>query len=129
MQIRQCLDSHFAPAFFARVALLSALTFFIGCGETPAPETAVERHTLHGTIVQLNPQNKVATIEHDEIVGWMGAMTMDFPIKDQAEWDKLHVGDRITGAVFVSSDGYHLGEIKMAEPAAQEEKAPENPAP
>jgi Cu/Ag efflux protein CusF len=70
-----------------------------------------------------------ATIEHDEIVGWMGAMTMDFPVKDQAEWEKLQVGDRITGTVFVSSDGYHLGEIKMAEPAAEEEKTPENPAP
>ena len=129
MQTRHRQDFHFAPAFTVWAALLSALIFLIGCGETPAPEAAVERYTLHGTIVQLNQQNMAATIEHDEIVGWMGAMTMDFPVKDQAEWEKLQVGDRITGTVFVSSDGYHLGEIKMAEPVAEEEKAPENPAP
>jgi Cu/Ag efflux protein CusF len=129
MQIRNRLSFHFAPAFVVWAVLLSALILLAGCGETPAPEAAVERYTLHGTVVQLNPQNKVATIEHDEIVGWMGAMTMDFPVKDQVEWDKLHVGDRITGAVFVSSDGFHLGEIKTAEPAAEEEKLPESPAP
>jgi len=129
MQTRHRVDFHFAPPFVARAALLSALILLIGCGETPAPETAVERYTLHGTVVQLNQQNMAATIEHDEIVGWMGAMTMDFPVKDQAEWEKLQVGDRITGTVFVSSDGYHLGEIKMAEPVPEEEKTPENPAP
>jgi len=128
MQTRNRVDFHFAPAFTVWAALLSALIFLIGCGETPAPEAAIERYTLHGTIVQLNQQNMAATIEHDEIVGWMGAMTMEFPVKDQAEWEKLQVGDRITGTVFVSSDGYHLGEIKMAEPAAEEEKTPENPA-
>ena len=129
MQTRHRVDFHFAPAFTVWAALLSALIFLIGCSWTPAPETAVERYTLHGTIVQLNQQNMAATIEHDEIVGWMGAMTMDFPVKDQAEWEKLQVGDRITGTVFVSSDGYHLGEIKMAEPAPEKEKAPENPEP
>jgi len=129
MHISNRSGSHFAPALFVCAALLSALILPIGCGETPAPEAAIERYTLHGTIVQLNQQNMAATIEHDEIVGWMGAMTMDFPIKDQADWDKLRVGDRITGTVFVSSDGFHLGEIKMAEPAAEQEKTPENPAP
>ena len=128
MQTRHRVDFHFAPALFVWAALLSALILLIGCAGTPAPETAVERYTLHGTIVQLNQQNMAATIEHDEIVGWMGAMTMDFPVKDQAEWEKLQVGDRITGTVFVSSDGYHLGEIKMAEPVPEEEKTPESPA-
>jgi Cu/Ag efflux protein CusF len=123
MQIR----SH--ASFSAWALLFSLLLLLIGCGETPAPETAFERYMLQGTVVQLNQQGMAATIDHEEIVGWMGAMTMTFPIKDQAEWDKLHVGDRITGTVFVSPDGFHLGEIKMAEPAPQEMNTPESPAP
>jgi Cu/Ag efflux protein CusF len=124
MQIPSRLGSHF-PIVWA--ALLWFLILFIGCGETTAPpEAAVERYTLHGTVVQLNQQNMAATIDHEEIVGWMGAMTMDFPITDKAEFDKLQTGDRITGAVFVGSDGFHLGEIKVIERAV-EEKTPEQP--
>ena len=125
MQIRNRLDSRFPRRFVVWAAILWSLTFFIGCGEATAPEAAVERYTLQGTVVQLNRQNMAATIDHEEIVGWMGAMTMDFPVTDKAEFDKLQTGDRITGTVFVGSDGFHLGEIKVIEPAAAEEKTPE----
>ncbi len=46
-----------------------------------------------------------------KIEGWMDAMTMDYPVKDQAGFDTLHVGDHITATVYVQDLNYWLGEI------------------
>jgi Cu/Ag efflux protein CusF len=44
----------------------------------------------------------------------MEAMTMDFPIRDAAEFSKLSVGDRIEATVFVEDVGFALAEIRVA---------------
>jgi Cu/Ag efflux protein CusF len=99
--------------------LLAATT---GCGstETPTPDGAespaasdVQEYALRGKVVQLEPENQAATIEHEEITGWMDAMTMRFPIKDRADYDKLAVGAEIEATVFVSSDGFQVGNVKV----------------
>jgi len=36
----------------------------------------------------------------------MEAMTMEYPIKDESELAKLHVGDHITATVFVQDLNY-----------------------
>jgi Cu/Ag efflux protein CusF len=41
----------------------------------------------------------------------MEAMTMDYPVKDQVEFDALHAGDRITATVFVQGLNFWIGEI------------------
>jgi Cu/Ag efflux protein CusF len=78
-----------------------------------AAETAPQRYALHGKVVSLNEENKIAAIDHQEIVGWMGAMTMEFPVREQSEWEKLHVGEQINATVFVDATGFHLGEIEV----------------
>jgi Cu/Ag efflux protein CusF len=60
-----------------------------------------------------------AAIEHDEIVGWMDAMTMTFPVPEKADWEKLSVGAQIQATVFVSDDGFHIGEIEVITPEGQ----------
>jgi Cu/Ag efflux protein CusF len=77
---------------------------------------SVERYQLRGRVVQLEPENQAAVIEHDEIVGWMDAMTMTFPVPDKADWEKLSVGTQIHATVFVSDDGFHVGEIEVIQP-------------
>jgi Cu/Ag efflux protein CusF len=93
---------------------------------SPKEEAAAapQRYALHGKVVNLNVENKIAAIDHEEIVGWMGAMTMEFPVRESSEWEKLHVGDQINATVFVDSSGFHLGEIEVVKPPAGEGKTP-----
>lgn len=44
----------------------------------------VKRYPLKGKVVAVDRTKKTATIAHDEVEGYMPAMTMDFPIK--ADW-------------------------------------------
>jgi protein SCO1/2 len=59
----------------------------------------------------MDPSGHIAKINAQEIKGYMEAMTMEYPIKDQAEFATLHVGDHITATVFVQDLNYWLGEI------------------
>lgn len=104
---------------------LAALAACGGGGEPPAVESQPEEFAIHGQIIELQPDNQVAVIEHDEIVGWMGAMRMAFPIRDQAEFDKLAEGDWIDGTVYVDGFDYAVGSITVVEPPAEEEAPPE----
>ena len=67
---------------------------------------------MRGEVIRLDANLKVALIKHEDIAGWMKAMTMEFPVKDQAEFNKLKVGDRITATVFVRDLDYWIGEIQ-----------------
>jgi Cu/Ag efflux protein CusF len=77
----------------------------------PASNAPIERYQLDGVIVSLDPQGHVAKIKGQKIEGWMEAMTMEYPFKDPAEFDTLHVGDHITATVFVQGLDYSLGEV------------------
>ncbi len=88
---------------------LTTMALLAGCAK-PAPE---KRYTLHGDVVGLDPKSQLATIKGDKIEGWMDAMTMEYPVKDKAEFDKLAVGQRVTGTVFVGESNYHLGGIQV----------------
>jgi protein SCO1/2 len=71
----------------------------------------IERYKLDGVVVSLDPQAHVAKVNGQKIEGWMDAMTMEYPIKNQQEFAQLHVGDHITATVFVQDLNYWLGEI------------------
>ncbi len=74
----------------------------------------IERYKLDGEIAGLDPQGHIAKIKGQKIEGWMEAMTMEYPIKDQREFETLHVGDHITATVFVQDLNYWIGEIHHA---------------
>ena len=66
---------------------------------------------LEGEVLRLEPKNQVAVIRHEEIQGWMEAMTMEFPVESEAEFRKLRPGDRIRATVFVKDLDYWIGDI------------------
>ena len=61
--------------------------------------------------MSLEPDGHIAKIRHQEIEGWMKAMTMEYPVKDPAEYARLHVGDCINAIVFVQDLKFWVGEI------------------
>ena len=50
---------------------------------------AAKRYTLKGKVVAVDKTAKKATIDHEEIEGFMKAMTMDFPIHADWVWNDL----------------------------------------
>ena len=115
---------------FTFCVLFLALAVSTACGtsEPPAGEDSVtagqaaanevKRFQLRGKVVRLENDNQAAVIQHGEIVGWMDAMTMRFPIKEKADWEKLSVGREIEATVFVTDDGFYVGDIKPGDAAA-----------
>jgi Cu/Ag efflux protein CusF len=72
----------------------------------------LNRYSIHGEVMRLEPDGKLATIRHQKIEGYMEAMTMTFPVKDPQEYGALQVGNCIDGTVFVQGDNLWVGEIK-----------------
>jgi Cu/Ag efflux protein CusF len=53
----------------------------------------------------------IARIKHQKVEGWMEAMTMEFPVRDETEFHALHTGDQIEATVFVQDTDFWIGEI------------------
>ena len=72
-----------------------------------------KRYPVTGTIQGLDAKAKTATIDAGKIGDWMEAMIMDYPIKPDAEFQKLHVGDKIEATVVVGNPGYYVTDVKV----------------
>jgi hypothetical protein len=84
----------------------------------PAPLSAnVKRYPMHGKVLSVSTADKTAKIDADEIPGWMGAMAMDYPVRDAAELTKLTPNKEINATVFVDGDNFWVGEVKEPSPA------------
>ena len=100
----------------------AALLTLSGCANQPVAESIPEtkslkeeplrRYELKGQIQRLDATNKIATIKHEALGDWMGAMTMDFPVKDPADLAKLKEGSAVNATVFVQGFEYWVGEVK-----------------
>jgi Cu/Ag efflux protein CusF len=100
----------------------AVVSFLLLAGCQSAPPNSVQddtkkdeplrRYALHGEVLRLDAQGKIAAIKHQKIGDWMEAMTMEFPVKDQAEFDKLRPGETINATVFVQGNSYWVAEIQ-----------------
>jgi protein SCO1/2 len=97
--------------FPARTVLLTGLAaaglVVAGCGERPravsAPEDAPARvFPVQGVVREVNPPGRVAVIAHEEIPGYMAAMTMPFRARDTNVFAGVRVGDRIAFRLHVA---------------------------
>ena len=87
--------------------------FLIGCGAKQPPP---KRYTMHGEIKALDQAAKSATIDAGKIGDWMEAMKMEYPVKPDSEFAKLHVGDHIEATVVVNDLKYYVTDIKVMPP-------------
>jgi Cu/Ag efflux protein CusF len=94
--------------FSALVVALLAMAS--GCNKA----AEIKEYQLRGEIVELDATAKIVTIKHEDIEGWMDAMTMKFPVKDDKEFALLETGARITATVYVQDIDYWIGNVKVA---------------
>jgi Cu/Ag efflux protein CusF len=81
-----------------------------GCAGKPEQ---TKSYPLKGEVKALDAASKTATIAHEKIGDWMEAMTMEFPVKPDEEFQKLKVGDRIEATVVVGEVKYHVTGVKV----------------
>ena len=78
-----------------------------------APATPAKRYTLHGRVLAINAKGHSATIAGEAIPGWMGAMTMKYPVPNEKDLQALRAEQRVTATVEVRDDGdYSLSNVK-----------------
>jgi protein SCO1 len=98
--------------------------------ETKSASAEAKRYPFKGKVVAVNKEKKTATIEHDEIPGYMEAMTMDFPIHEDWVWNDLTPGSEVRADLVVDNSGkdpYWLEKIGIiAAPDPNRPALPEN---
>jgi len=68
---------------------------------------------MQGEVKALDATAHSATIAAGKIGDWMEAMTMEYPVKPENEFQKLHVGDKIEATVVVGDPAYYVTGIKV----------------
>jgi protein SCO1/2 len=81
---------------------------------TAACSATSDRHeyTLQGQIISVAPDHKDATIKHENIKGFMPAMTMPYKVRDAKEYETLAPGDLINATLVVVSNEAYLKDVK-----------------
>src|SRR5438309_4762403 len=97
--------------------LLSCITMLVaGC--RPHPSANEKRYPIKGKIVAVDKNDRAATIEHEDIVGYMPAMTMPFKIKNDADLEMMKPGDQVTGNLVVNDTSSWVEIATIAEGTA-----------
>lgn len=88
------------------------------------------RFTLQGQVLTVDPAKRVAEIKHEEIKGFMPAMTMPYEVREAKLLDGLAPGDLINATLVVESNGAYLsaiakvGSAPLEKPPAEQAAAP-----
>lgn len=76
------------------------------------PPEQVKQYSMHGEVIRLDPDGKIATVRAEKIQGWMEAMTMGYPVKDPKDFNALQVDHCIDATVFVQGDAFWIADVK-----------------
>lgn len=90
----------------AIVVIFALCALGAGCGASNRADE--KRYELKGKVVSIDKRGATVTIAHDEIPGYMEAMTMPFMLKDEYLLDQMAAGDRVTATLVVEGDRSRL---------------------
>lgn len=95
----------------------------------PTASDNAKRYPMKGKVVSVDRDNKRAKIHHEEIEGFMEAMTMDFPIHSDWVWNELKPGSEVRAELVVDStakDPYWLENIGIIAAGIPGQESPAN---
>jgi protein SCO1/2 len=73
----------------------------IGSSCGPRRSANEKRYPIKGKVIAVDTNDRTVTIAHDDIAGYMPAMTMPFKIKNEADLQMVKLGDQVTGTLVV----------------------------
>ena len=100
---------------------------FAACSSKPNTESPAaaatsspgKHYAMKGKVLSVAKDEGSATVDADNIPGFMDAMAMPYPIPDQKVLANLAPGDEITADVVVTPDGkYHLENVVVTKKAS-----------
>jgi len=99
-----------ATGYLAACAAACALLAGAGCvkagggAAAPAAPAAERRFPLSGEVLKADPARKLLTVRHNEVAGYMPAMTMEFPVS-AGDAAAAAPGERIRATLIVGKSG------------------------
>lgn len=119
---------------------LGLLVFTLSCErQSPAPRpvpvappatapasTNIQIFQVKGVVVASSPAEKSVRIQHEEIPGYMEAMTMPFDVKDTNELAGLNAGDTVTFRLLVTEHDGWIDQIQKLETPKRVNTLPPN---
>ncbi|HXY39393.1 MAG TPA: SCO family protein [Vicinamibacteria bacterium] len=102
------------------VGLVLAFCLAAGCRRQPAPEATGPRHPVKGKAVSVNTAERTITLAHQDIPGFMPAMTMEFVVleKDAPLLGHVSPGDLVTATLVVADSRYWLEDLVVVKEAS-----------
>jgi Cu/Ag efflux protein CusF len=84
--------------------------------ESPAP---TQRYTLRGRVVSPDRAGRTVTVDAQAIPGFMGAMMMSYPVKNEHLLDRVSPSDQITATIVRLGDEYWLEDVETSKSKVQ----------
>ena len=98
---------------FSLVTCAFALSL-VGCGKKPE----AHHYALHGRIMSVDKLGHELIIDHDAIPGFMEAMTMPYPVADDAMLEQVGPGDEIRADLKVEDEHIAIDKLDVVKKAA-----------
>ena len=81
-------------------------------GQPVAASPEAKRYDLRGVVRKVEAEKREVTVDHETVPGFMEAMTMSFPVRDDPQvLEILHPGDRLEAKLVVDGENYWLEQI------------------
>jgi protein SCO1/2 len=81
-------------------------------GQPVAASPEAKRYALRGVVREVEAEKREITVDHETVPGFMEAMTMSFPVRDDPQvFEILHPGDRLEAKLVVDGENYWLEQI------------------
>jgi protein SCO1/2 len=95
-------------AYHVLVRLLPILAFVLSAVVACSRPPEGRRYPVTGQVLAVHPERDEILIRHDEITGFMDAMTMPFGVKDKRLIEERVAGDIVRGTLFVGETTSYL---------------------
>ncbi len=112
--------------------IISVVLFAAACSapakEAPKASPNAKHYDFKGKVISVDKANKTASIHHEAIPGYMDAMTMDFPIKEDWIWDDLVPGVEVQADLVVdntATPSYWLEKVSIVAATIPDQPTPE----
>jgi protein SCO1/2 len=113
-------ERHARFLLLALLLLLSLSSFSCRSGTNEVASPNARRFDLKGKVVAVDKAERRVTIEHEEIKGYMDAMTMPFAVRQNDYWalDVLKRGDKVTATLVIDNGLTWIENIVITEESA-----------
>lgn len=94
------------------VATALFVTALASCSPAAPPPTA-DRYPIAGQLLGVQLDTGQVVLKHGEVVGYMGAMTMPFPVADRTSIRDRRPGDLVKATLVVEPTRYYLEDVTL----------------